>query len=422
MDIFSRFKKQYTHYLLGVIIPAAINGVSIPLLKRTLGAEAYGQYALYFNLMLIANLFICGWLWQGILRFTARIENKFVFAKQLFYISLIAPVIFFLPVMLLIWYWCGNWILAFLFAATLLMAALQLPRQALMQASFQSKIVVKAEVVRTVSWLVLVAVIIALRVVSLSMLFGALLISYGASTGYLYLKNTAQASYKRLSFPPGIKKTAFPILQYGLPFSLWYVLFYLVTYIDKVFMLNRFGAVVQGNYNALFDFTAKALVLLLSPILVTVTPLLSDAYEKGAYQTAGKLLRKLILYEATAMVLAVVGFWLIGGRLVFLLLHIPDTSFYKRIGLLIISGTFLWQIALLVQKRFELLLKSRLLLIAVIVSLAFQWIFYAAVEGERAEIIPFGFFLSGVIYLLFLLIAGKFTHKNVLSSKSLLQS
>ncbi len=422
MDIFGRFKKQYAHYFLGVIIPAAINGVSIPLLKQALGSEAYGQYALYFNLMLITNLFICGWLWQGILRFTARMEDKISFAAQVFPISLVAPTIFFLPVVLLIWYWSGSWVFAFLFAATLLMAALQLPRQALMQASFQSKIVVKAEVVRNISWLVLVGLIIAIKIITPTMLFGALLISYGASTAYLYIKNPIQGNLSQLPFRIDLKKTASPLLQYGLPFSLWYVLFYLVTYIDKVFMLNRFGAEIQGNYNALFDFTAKALVLLLSPVLVTATPLLSDAYEKSAYQIANKLLRKLILYEILAMAVALVGFWLIGGRLIFLLLHIPNTASYMQMGMLIIGGTFLWQIAMLVQKQFELLLKTRLLLLAVAFSLICQCFFYWVIRREGAEYISFGFFLSGTIYLFFLIIASKLTSPDRFNNSSLTQA
>lgn len=408
MDIFGQFKKQYAHYFVGVIIPAAINGVSIPLLKYALGTAAYGQYALYFNLMLIANLFVCGWLWQGVLRFTARIANKIVFASQLFYISLIAPVSFFLPVLLLIWYWNRSWGFAFLFAATLLMAALQLPRQALMQASFQSKTVVKAEAVRTVSWLVLVVAIVLFHIATPTLFFVALFLSYGASVGYLYIKKAVSGGAARLAFPAGISKTAIPLLQYGFPFSLWYVLFYLVSYIDKVYMLGRFGAVVQGNYNALFDFTAKALVLLLSPVLLTATPLLSDAYEKGAYAVASRLLRRLILYEVVAMLVALVLFGLIGGKLIFLLLHIPDTVTYKQMGLLIIAGTFMWQIALLVQKRFELLLQSSLLLVAVTFSLCCQWLFYYLIPLQLATFIPLGYCLSGGIYLLVLGVAGKF--------------
>lgn len=411
MDIFGRFKKQYAHYFLGVIIPAAINGISVPLLKHFLGAEKYGQYALYFNLMLIANLFVCGWLWQGILRFTARVEDTVAFGIHTFYISLIAPVLFFVPVVLLIWYKSQSLLFAIVFAGTLLIAALQLPRQALLQASFQSKIIVKAEVVRTVSWLILVLATIGLQLSNPAFLFGSLLVSYGLSTAYLYTKNPLPVN--RLGFVPiqDLKETALPMLRYGLPFSLWYVFFYLVTYIDKVFMLNHFGQTAQGNYNALFDFTAKALVLLLSPILVAATPLLAEAYETGNKDTARKLLQKLLLYEIAAMMIGIASFWLVGYQLLFTLLHIPETAAYKNMGVLIIGGTFLWQIALLVQKRFELLLQSRLLLISIMVSLAVQWLFYVCLPLQKPETIPVGFFLSAVIYLLFLLFAHRIYRK-----------
>ena len=127
MDIFTRFKKDYTNYFLSIIIPSLINGLSIPVLKHLLGAEGYGYYALYFNAMLIANVLISGWLSQSILRFHAKAADKARFAAQSFFVSCLLPAMLFLPACIIVWQQQGDFLFGLLFAGTLLLASLQLP-------------------------------------------------------------------------------------------------------------------------------------------------------------------------------------------------------------------------------------------------------------------------------------------------------
>jgi len=69
-------------------------------------------------------------------------------------------------------------------------------------------------------------------------------------------------------------------------------------------------------------------------------------------------------------------------------------------GFIVIAGTFTWQIAVLVQKRFELKLRSLYLLMMVTIAFASQIIFYIAFKNYNNQLLyPLGFLLSAVIYL-----------------------
>jgi hypothetical protein len=69
-------------------------------------------------------------------------------------------------------------------------------------------------------------------------------------------------------------------------------------------------------------------------------------------------------------------------------------------GFIVICGTFMWQLAILVQKRFELQLKTFFLLVMVAIAFFTQITFYTIFKDSKNELVyPFGFFLSSFIYL-----------------------
>lgn len=416
MDIFTRFKKDYANYSLGIIVPSLINGLSIPVLKHLLGAKGYGHYALYFNAMLIANVLISGWLSQSILRFNAKASDKAQFAAQSFFISGLLPVILFLPACMIVWQQQGDLLFGIVFALTLLLASLQLPLQTLTQANFCSKAALYAEALRTATWFTAAMLLYYIGVDYLYSLFIALLISYIVSVTILYSKNPLPAFGKGVIAPAGWRPLLKQLRVYGVPMSLWFMFVYLLTYVDKLFLLRYFGPVVQGNYNALFDFIAKGLVLMLVPVLTSVSPLLSEAYERGQHNIIKALLRKLILYELLALVAAIIAYRLLGYRILFWLLHIPPDPIYVQSGLLIIAGTLTWQIALLAHKPYELRLQSVFMLSRVAIAFACQVLFYfLTAHLHKPLLYPAGFCLAAVIYLL--LILAPFIRRNLFTLK-----
>ncbi|MGZ7109511.1 MAG: hypothetical protein ACXVHW_11115, partial [Methanobacterium sp.] len=173
-----------------------------------------------------------------------------------------------------------------------------------------------------------------------------------------------------------------------------------LSYIDKLFMLHHFGGEVQGNYQAIFDLLSKSIVLIISPIITSLFPILTSAYAKGDKSEIRRLLKKIILYEIGGFVVTSILYWWFGANLLLRILKTPDIFIFKLMGFIVISGTFIWQIAILVQKRFELKLRSLYLLTMIIIAFSSQATFYLVFRNHNNQLLyPLGFLLSASIYL-----------------------
>lgn len=385
--------------MLGIIIPALISGSSIPILKRLLGASVYGQYALYFSGLIITNTLVSGWLSQGVLRFYARAADKELFARQIFATSCIAGAVIFFPAAVVVWQQSHNVIMGLVFGIALWLAVVQLPLQTIGQASFLSKAGIVAETIRTVSWFGLSVLFIKATLPALPSLLGSLALSYLLSNFYLYKKNKIHLA--RLVSFKGMNQVLGKLIRYGWPFSFWFICYYLIGYVDKVIMRQHYGGTVQGNYNALFDLLTKGFGLTLAPVVLAVGPVLTAAYESKDRQSVKALLKKLILLEMAVFLLAVIVYLLFGYKLILNLLHIPVEKQFVQAGLLILCGTFVWQIAILLHKPMELKMQSVMLLAIIAIAFVSQLIFYYLFRSaDYLLICPAGFCLAAVVYVL----------------------
>jgi hypothetical protein len=121
---------------------------------------------------------------------------------------------------------------------------------------------------------------------------------------------------------------------------------------------------------------------------------------RGDNKEIRKLMIKIIYYELTGYLVASLLYWWFGGRVILFLLKIPETSTFKLMGFIVICGTFIWQIAILVQKRFELKQKTFFLLSMVFIAFLTQLLFYIIFKNDNSPLIyPLGFLLSAFIYL-----------------------
>jgi hypothetical protein len=139
MDLFSRFKKDYFNYLLSIILPALIMGLSIPLLKHLLGAKGYGSFSIWFNGVLICAASLTGWIMQSILRFYSTANNKRLFVDMALQMSYKTQAILFAPIFLIVWYISKDWLLALCFVLAFLVVSLQFSILAISQSGFLSK-------------------------------------------------------------------------------------------------------------------------------------------------------------------------------------------------------------------------------------------------------------------------------------------
>ena len=426
MSLFLRFKKDYYNYLISIILPVIITGLSIPIFKHLLGAEGYGSFSIYLNAVLIGTATTTGWVTQSVFRFYPSHANKFLFAKLAISVILITQLICFLPVLFFAWYIKRDLFLAIFICIAFLFTSLQFLYTALAQSSFLSKKTIYSETIRSVCYILIAVSFLSFTKINyLYVLFLAVIISFAASVFYLRIQTNKFLLDidNNINIQLSLKSLTKTFFNYGAPLSMWFVFAYLLSYIDKIFLLKHLGAQIQGNYQAIFDMLAKGIGVLISPVIISLVPLLTQAYEKGEGVEIRQLLKKIILFEAGAFVLASILYWWFGANLLLFILKIPNNVTYKWMGFIAIAGTFVWQIAVVTHKPFELKLKSLFLFFMVAISffsqVTFYWIFQ---ESANPLIYPLGYLLSAVMYLFlvsFFQLPVIFKFKNINSSSIL---
>lgn len=404
MDLFARFKQDYFNYLISFILPAIVTGISIPVFKRILGSEGYGVFAIWSNAALITVAILAGWITNSILRFYAANENKAVFVRKAIRLSFYTQLSVVIPSILILRYFSGDWLFSVFFSFALLSIALQFTVAAVCQAGFLSKKIMFMETIRVGSYVSLALLLLLFSdIYYLYVLFFATVVGYVSSAIYLY-KQLTKASLisnndeDKNRFDRPLAKKFF---AYGAPFSFWFVFSFLLAYIDKVFMSKNIGPEVQGNYQAIFDIISRAITILIYPVITSLFPILTKAFENGELIAIKKLLKKIMLYEIAGFAITSALYWLFGAKLLLLILKTPDTFNYRLMGFIIIAGTFIWQMAIVIQKHFELKLKSFLLLRMVTVAFAVQLSLYLFLGNSTNQLLyPLGYLASAIVYLI----------------------
>ncbi len=403
MELFSRFKKDYFNYLLAIILPALIMGLSIPVLRYLLGAKGYGNFSIWFNGVLICAAILSGWIMQSVLRFYPGSSNKSLFVRQALTIFYFTQLLFFLPVLFIVWYIKMDWTLAVLFVFALFIVSLQFLIMMVSQSGFLSKKNIYSETIRATSYMGCALVLLLLSGMNyLYALFISVIISYLLSVLYLYkqirlsLENNVVAGL----ITESTRQLAKRFIKYGTPLSIWFALTYLTSYIDKLFILKNLGLESQGNYQAIFDFLSRSLVLIISPVTTSLFPILITEHKKGELSEIKKLIKKIILFEIAGFILVGTLYWWFGSNILLSILNIPKTREYELMGFVVITGTFVWQIAMVVHKFFELRLQSLFLLGMVTIAFLIQALFYIIFQKSTDPLLyPVGYLLSGLIYL-----------------------
>ena len=411
MDLFSRFKKDYFNYLISIILPAIISGISIPVFKNLLGSKGYGNFSIWLNAILIITAVLSGWILQSILRFYPGSENKYIFSRTALILSLRTQAIFFLPVFLFSYYISSDFILAFFVSTTLVITSLQFTIIPIIQSGFLSKKIIFSETIRIITYVLGAILLLKYSGFSyLHSLFLCVMVSYLISVIYLIKQSSNFFVDKNF-----VHRKQYELLsmyrqffKFGAPLSLWFVFSYLLTYMDKFFMNRYMGASVQGEYQAIFDLLSRSITLIISPIIASIYPVLSSAYSEGNKKEINRLLKRIISYEIIGFILCSILYWWFGSDVLFKILKTPDSGIYRLIGFLVIAATFIFQISILVQKRLELQLKSRFLLKMIFIAFCSQIIFYIVFRNSKNELIfPLGYLISSSVYLFLVSIKKK---------------
>jgi O-antigen/teichoic acid export membrane protein len=227
------------------------------------------------------------------------------------------------------------------------------------------------------------------------------LISYLISLIYLALQLKRKWIKSEKSIPFAIDfKLLTSFFKYGAPMSLWFIFYYLLSYIDKLFMLKYCGPVFQGNYQAIFDLIFKSIGIIISPVTTSLFPILVLAYQNSNTNEIKKLLKKILFFELIALTITTFMYWLFGADLLLNILKINPSITYKWIGFIVLLTGFIWQFAVLIHKKYELKKQSKILLLIITIAFITQMIFYFLFQKNNSPLIfPLGFLLSAVMYL-----------------------
>ena len=408
MSLTHQFKKDYFNYLLSILLPALITAITIPFLKRYLGATIYGQFSLHYNAALIFTTITTAWMNQSISRFYGVSENKQLFMQMTLRLSVIFQALVFIPAFFIAWSITHDWLLSILMCFSVMTMGLQSSLMVKAQAALLSSKTIYSETIRTGGYFLFSWALLSLTYINaIHALFLASSIAFGFSGIFLYttikfrlslqqehriVKENAQLSYRQLLVQ---------FFRYGFPLTLWFVVVYMFSYIDKIIMLNKAGGELQGNYQAMFDLLSKGFTLVISPVLISLMPLLSVAYKEGKHFEIKSLLKKIILMELAGFVFVAILYYSFGAKCLLMILDIPRSSLMETIGFLIISGTLIWQIAMVINKKYELKLQSSFLLLFACITLIAQLLYFYFMFAQLTAIgVVSGYLLSSALYLL----------------------
>lgn len=412
MSLYLRFRKDYLNYFGSIIIPALITALTIPLLKRMLGPGDYGYFANHYNGLLIVTAISSGWVSQSVIRFFPLASSKTKLARKSFFYVIGIQFIFFLPAMVWFGWIQQDWLLCLLLCGTLMVSGIQASYMALAQSGFLSGKTIYSETIRTVTYIL--AAVILVRYTSLQPIY-ALFISVFFS--YLFSISYLRAKINRMLFEADqLQKEAMifdtdwlrSFLKYGIPLSFWFGFANLLTYFDKLIIRAHLGAEIQGNYQSMFDLLSRGFTMLIAPVLITLMPLLSEAFKENKHEEIKALLKRILFYQIAGFAFAVICYWIFGATLLMMLLKVPDTAEYRMMGFLILCGTFLWQIAMVVHKYYELRMKSHYLLAMVAVAFGVQLLYFQIIRDTQNPVLySMGFLCSASVYLLLVSVRNK---------------
>ena len=399
--LIKQFKKDYLPYLLGIIIPAGASFLTIPILKNILGPADFGVYTFYLSILLIINSSFSGGVTQSIIRLHVDNDKRTFYYHSLsisFYVSLIICIPLFIYI--LSSYHLVSF--ALLFIVSLFLANLYTSLLAVTQSKFLSVTSAISESVRTIVFLLLSITLIHFfkNVAFLVLLFIAICVSYTLVSSFLFFRNKLEIKRFKTNVYD-VLSTARQMVRYGGYLVGWFFFSYGISMANRFILAGHFGKESIGHFTASFDIINKSIVFLLSPVLLSLFPLIVKAHTEDRSTEVRHLIKKLTIIEASLMLGSLIAFPFVGFPLLSNILHTPMTADYLWLDMEVIAGSFIWQLAMLQHKYLELHKKTLKMLlficIAFVISFSADWF---CISYGGLQLAGIGFLAGGLVYLL----------------------
>jgi O-antigen/teichoic acid export membrane protein len=365
-------KKDILIYFGGKIIPAAVNLAIIILAVRFLGKAEYGKYSLVFYATMLLSTLSFGWIQQSILRFLSAYPNEQVLViNRLFFLNIVSTVSavimgFFLCIFYFHLLWLDTLVVIlyifiyniFLFHLILNQTRRKSSNYAILEGSYY---LVYFALFLLMSW---VFHMYLFNVLFIAMLGGLLVTEFIRIT--LVPDGRVGLDVTRIYFQPDFSKKVF---SFGFPITIWLFSSYLLNISDRFIIKEFCNYEDVGTYAAVKDFIIKIVTFTTIPILLAYHPLIVEKWNKGHKKDALKEIRVSLRYFLLIAVVILALFIPFRTLIFTKILHLQVKNEFL-VSIVLICSAFLWQSALMLQKPLELLFKTRLMLLAIVVALA----------------------------------------------------
>ena len=160
------------------------------------------------------------------------------------------------------------------------------------------------------------------------------------------------------------------IWRFSLPLIGWFVFSNLLNIVDRYVIVYYLGFNEVGYYSAIYDLMYKGIVLLLTPILTVIFPILVKYYEENDIVKVNNVIKIGLLIQILLTIVAFVLMKLLEKYIVKTFFHglFINDGVYQKLIYLIIIGSFFWQVGMLMHKKLELKRQTHMMLIAIIVA------------------------------------------------------
>lgn len=383
MKIFiKKYSVNFFLYATNSAVSGITNVLSVPFFISLFGINTYGKYSLILSVIYTLHCGIGGPLNQNMLRFGVINEGASrMNVSDIFIILIMVECIFGTILFFGMSFFFKDFYIGVLSGLILFSIGFFQLYQSYLQAQEKAKDTTILEIIRNLIFILSPFFLIKifkgngreLYYLLCGILFSHLVTSLLAVRKLTKLKivnfnegiNLFTINKQSSIYQMGIK-----IWRFSLPLIGWFVFSNLLNIVDRYVIVYYLGYSEVGYYSAIYDLMYKGIVLLLTPILTVIYPLLVKYYEENDRIKVNNIMNIGFLIQMFLTIVAFVFMKSFEKYIVKTFLHglfINDGVSQKLIYLIII-GSFFWQVGMLIHKKLELKRQTYKMLIAIIVA------------------------------------------------------
>lgn len=361
-------KKEVLKYLAGRFIPAIVNLLLIILTIRFLGPVEYGRYSILFYMAMLVITLSFHWVQVSILRFLGGMPRETNLVMSRFFDLTILSALFSTLIVVLAGYYYFHLVMIELVLVALFtfLTHFFLFHQAILEAfhrSIRTAILEGAD-----QLLIMIFLLVGLFVFEIrsSMLLFASLVAGLAGVlilrAIIRVKGLLTIDLKHVYWD---SRFSAKVIEFGYGITLWLFFSHLMMAADRFIIMEHFGYHNAGMYSGLKDLLFKGITFASFPIFMSYQSKIVDQWNAHHKLAAWKTIKEAISFEILIFIIVFIGFMVTKSMIFEDLLHIPEMDFWL-LYLPILLASFLWQMALLLQRYLELNFKSLYMIIAIV--------------------------------------------------------